>query len=251
MDPRACRGSWPRTFRSTCAPRPWENGHTLSAEKLERRLTQLAQFVQNHPGLVPANVRSPEFLARLREDVPRLARHEHSVIRQLAADTDYVALCHWNANIDNAWFWRDADGVLRCGLLDWGCVGQMNMGMALWGAMSGAETDLWKWHFDELLRLFVAQVERSGGPRLDPARLRRHTLLYAAVMGVVWLLDVPALIRARFGAAAPEARTDPRIRDDESVRAPLQMLSNLLSLWERHHLGDLLDAALAEEERVA
>jgi hypothetical protein len=30
------------------------------------------------------------------------------------------------------------------------------------------------------------------------------------------------------------------------VRAPLQMLSNLLNLWERHHLGDLLDAALAD-----
>jgi hypothetical protein len=218
----------------------------LSAEKLERRLTQLAQFVENHPGLVPANVRSPEFLARLREDVPRLARHERSVIRQLAADTDYVALCHWNANIDNAWFWRDADGVLGCGLLDWGCVGQMNMGMGIWGAMSGAETDLWNEHFDKLLRLFVARVERSGGPRLDPARLRRHTPLYAAVMGVAWLLDVPALIRARFGAAAPDNRTDPRIRDDESVRAPLQMLSNLLSLWERHRVADLLEEALAE-----
>ena len=65
-------------------------------------------------------------------------------------------------------------------------------------------------------------------------------------MGVAWLLDVPALIRKRFGAAAPDGRTDPRIRNDESVRGPLQMLSNLLSLWERHCVGDLLDAALAE-----
>jgi hypothetical protein len=140
---------------------------------------------------------------------------------------------------------------LRCGLLDWGCVGQMNMGMVIWGAMSGAETDMWERHLDELLHLFVAEVDRYGGPCLDPDRLRRHTLLYAAVMGVAWLLDVPALIHRRFGAAAPSSRADPRIKDDESVRAPLQMLSNLLSLWERHHLGDLLDAALAEEERVA
>jgi hypothetical protein len=29
------------------------------------------------------------------------------------------------------------------------------------------------------------------------------------------------------------------------------MLSNLLSLWERHRIGDLLDAALDEEGRVA
>jgi hypothetical protein len=216
----------------------------LSAAHLDRRVAQLAGFVETHPGLVPTNVASPEFLARLREEVPRVARHEHTIISGLAVDSDYVALCHWNANIDNAWFWRGADGVLRCGLLDWGCVGQMNMGMAIWGAMSGAETEMWNEHFDALLQLFVGEVRRSGGPELEPSRLARHTLLYAAAMGVAWLLDVPALIRARFGGEVPVSRMDPRIRDDESVRAPLQMLANLLNLWERHCVGDLLEEAL-------
>jgi hypothetical protein len=217
----------------------------LSVDGLERRLNQLADFMQTYPGLLPAEVGSPDFVARLRQDVPRIAQHEDVITRQLAVDTDYVALCHWNANIDNAWFWRDGHGDLRCGLMDWGCVSQMNLGMAIWGAMSGAETDLWVQHLDELLQLFVAEVHRCGGPSLDPARLRRHTLLYAAAMGVAWLLDVPALIRKRFDAI-PSTRKDPRIRDDESVRAPLQMLSNLLSAWERYRVGDLLDAALAE-----
>ncbi len=216
------------------------------ADRLDRRLAQLAHFVEARPGLVPANVGSPEFLGRLREDVPRVVRHEHMVMRQLAADSEYIALCHWNANVDNAWFWRDVEDVLRCGLLDWGCVGQLNVGMSLWGAMSGAETDMWNRHFDELLELFIAEVQHCGGPRLDADRLRRHTLLYAAVMGVAWLLDVPALIRKRFGATAPKSRTDPRIRNDESVRAPLQMLANLLNLWERQGIGDLLEEALAE-----
>lgn len=215
----------------------------LSTEKLERRVNQLAEFAQTHPGLLPAAVGSAEFLVCLRDDVPRVALHERALARQLADDPDYVALCHWNANIDNAWFWRDTDGALRCGLMDWGCVGQMNLGMALWGAMSGAETDMWETHLDELLHLFVSEFERCGGPHLDPARLRRHMLLYAAAMGVAWLLDVPALIRKRFDTV-PRTRKDPRIRDDESVRAPLQMLSNLLSLWERHRVGDLLDTAL-------
>lgn len=219
----------------------------LSAAKVERRVNQLAEFAQSQPALLPANVASPEFCARLREDAPRFAQHEQTVARRLAADTDYVALCHWNANIDNAWFWRDPDDALQCGLLDWGCVSQMNLGMAVWGAMSGAETDMWERHLDELLDLFVTEVVRHGGPDLDPERLRRHTLLYAAAMGVAWLLDVPALIRKRFGGDAPLNRTDHRIRDDESIRAPLQMLCNLLVIWERHCLGDMLDAALAEE----
>ncbi len=112
--------------------------------------------------------------------------------------------------------------------------------------MSGAETEMWSVHLDELLQLFVAEFERYAGPRLDPDRLRRHTLLYAAVMGVPWLLDVPALLRKRFGDAAPSSRRNPRIRNDEGVRAPLQMLSNLLFLWERHRVGDLLETALDE-----
>lgn len=216
-----------------------------SMAKLERRVNQLAEFIGTHPGLVPDGVGSPEFLARLADEAPRLALYEDAVADHLAADGDYVALCHWNANIDNAWFWRDTDGILRCGLMDWGCVSQLNLGMALWGAMSGAETDLWETHLDDLLQLFIAEFQRCGGPHLELDRLRRHTLLYAAVMGVAWLLDVPALIRKRF-SAAPNSRLDPRIRDDEGVRAPLQMLSNLLLLWERHRVGELLDAALAD-----
>jgi hypothetical protein len=222
----------------------------FSADRLDRRLSQLVEFIENHAGLVPAGIGSPEFLARLRDEAPRLARHEDTIADQLAADADYVALCHWNANVDNAWFWRDTDHNLHCGLLDWGCVSQMNLGMAIWGAMSAAETDLWTEHLDELLGVFVTEFQRHGGPALDPDRLRRHTLLYAATMGVAWLLDVPALIRKRFGTA-PASRTDPRIKDDESVRAPLQMLSNLLSVWEGYRVGDLLDAALAEEGCVS
>jgi hypothetical protein len=126
----------------------------------------------------------------------------------------------------------------------------MNLGMVLWGAMSGAETEMWDTHLDDLLDLFVVEFQRYGGPCMEPDRLRRHTLLYAAVMGVAWLLDVPALIRKRFDVA-PTSRMDPRIREDESVRAPLQMLSNLLLLWQRNPLGDLLDEALDEEGRVA
>ncbi len=63
--------------------------------------------------------------------------------------------------------------------------------------------------------------------------LRNQVMLYVGVMTVAWLLDIPALIRSRFGdAARTMTRKDPRIKDDESVRAPLQMLTNALNLWE-------------------
>ncbi|MDT5092547.1 MAG: hypothetical protein QOH60_1910 [Mycobacterium sp.] len=136
--------------------------------------------------------------------------------------------------------------MLQCGLMDWGCVSQMNLGMAIWGAMSAAETDLWNEHLDDLLGVFVDEVHRCGGPKLDGDELRRQTTMYAAMMGITWLLDVPALIRSRFGTAEDLTRFDSRIRDDESVRAPLQMMTNFLNLWERQRVGDVFESLLGD-----
>ena len=218
----------------------------LSADKLDRRLSRLAAFAETSLGLLPDNVRSPQFIARLRNDAPRFVRHEPAVWSYLAGQTDYLALCHWNANVDNAWFWRDADNAVRCGLLDWSCAAQMNVAMALRGAMSGAETDMWDRHLDDLLHLFVAEIRACGGPDLKADELHDQLMLYVGIMAVAWLFDVLALIRSRFGDSARSLRrTDPPIKEDESARAPLQMLTNALSLWETRHFGDLLDAMLA------
>jgi hypothetical protein len=217
----------------------------ISPEKLGRRLDQLADFAASNRGLLTTNIFSPQFVSRLRVDAPRFLEHEAVVWDYLAGHPDYIALCHWNANVDNAWFWRDAEDVLHCGLLDWGCAGQMNVAMALWGAMSGAETEMWDHHLDELLGIFVSEVSRCGGPSLSVSELSRRVMLYVGIMTVAWLLDVPALIRSRFGdAAATMSRKDPGIKDDESVRAPLQMLANALNLWETKRFGELLDSAL-------
>lgn len=206
----------------------------LTPERLQRRIGRLAEFARTHPGLMPNEVRSPAFLARLESEAREVLRHEAAIWRYLSEAKDYVALSHWNANVDNAWFWTGDDGTLHCGLMDWGCVSQLNLSMAIWGAMSGAETDLWDNHADEFGLLLSDEVHASGGPRLDADELQRQVLLYAVLMGITWLLDVPALIRAK----APDAtrRTDPPIHDDESVRAPLQMLTNVLNLWQSQDL---------------
>ncbi len=215
----------------------------LTPDKLRRRITRLAEFAETHPGLLPANVRSPEFLTRLADEAPQVMAQEPAIWRYLAGSRDYIALCHWNANVDNAWFWTDDDGVLRCGLMDWGCVSQLNVAMAIWGALSGAETDLWDGSFDEFLELFCEEVRGSGGPGLAPAELERQVVLYVVLMGITWLLDVPALIRARVPDSGPATlRTDPSLKSDEGVRAPLQMLVNVLNLWESRDLGQALAA---------
>lgn len=214
----------------------------LRADRIERQLEQLVDFAATHPGLLPEPVRDTDFWATLVDQLPRLADREAGIWQLLAANPDHLALRHWNANIDNAWFWREG-ATLRCGLMDWGCVGRMNVAMALWGCLSGAENTLWEDHFDELAQLFVDEFSASGGPHLDTGELSRQVLLYASVMAAAWLLRVPALIRARVGEQATTmTRFDPAISDDEAVRAPLQMLTNVLTLWRTRDLASALPA---------
>lgn len=217
---------------------------SVTPEKLQRRVTQYGELAAQNPGLLPANVRSPAFISRLSTDAVRFAEQEPTIWRHLAADPDHIALCHWNANVDNAWFWRGGDN-LHCGLMDWGGVGQMNVAMALWGAMSGAETSMWDHHLDDLVSLFAAQVRRCGGPLLDADVITRNLMLYVALMGVTWLLNVPALLRIRVpDLTGVTSRLDPRVKEDEGVRAPLQMLTNMLNLWEAHDFGAVLDSLI-------
>jgi hypothetical protein len=214
----------------------------LTADRLRRRIDRLADFATACPGLLPANVRSPAFLSRLRTDLPRLLTGEAAVWNVLRDQIDSIALCHWNANVDNAWFWRDRDGALQCGLMDWGSVGRMNVAMAIWGAMCSAETEMWDDHLDELLTHFADTFRACGGAALDVGVLTRHVALYAAVMGMTWLLDVPAYVRSQVPVLdASSTRMHPGIRDSESVRCRLQMMTNVLNLLQRNDVGALLE----------
>lgn len=236
-----------------CAQFPFDPGAVTVAERasytarqLQSRVERCAAFAARHPQLIAGNIRTAEFISRLRSEVAGFAEHEAAIRAALNSNTAHIALCHWNANVDNAWFWRDADGRLQCGLMDWGCVGPMNLAMALWGALSGAETSLWDAHLDHLLALFAAEFETSSGATVDLAVLKRELMLYAAIMGLNWLLDVPAYLASLVpDLAHVRDRFDPCIEGNEAARSSLQMMSNFLNLWETQDFGAVLRDFLA------
>ena len=162
----------------------------------------------------------------------------------LASRPECIALCHWNANVDNGWFWRNNDGDLECGLMDWGNVSQMNVAMALWGCLSAAETDLWNNHLEELLQLFGLEFANCGGSALDIEELKLHILLYAGTMGLAWLLDAPPLILELVpDLSEVQSRFDVRIRHVEAARAQLQIMTVFLNLWETQDMGKRVGSA--------
>jgi len=214
-------------------------------ERLHKRIARYAEFARSFPQLLPQNVRSPGFIERFSQEAPRFLEHELLIRRLLHADRDLIALCHWNANSDNAWFWRNPSGELECGLLDWGSVGQMPISLALWGCLSGAERQIWNDHLDELLAVFVAEFRSCGGKRLDPDEIKSHLLLQVALMGLAWLLDAPLLIERE----VPDlrqivSRFDPRFTVHETSRVQLHIMTNFLNVWDTRDLGLILGSVI-------
>jgi hypothetical protein len=230
---------------SVAAEFPFDLAAALEADRLpytpqqlQNRASRYAAFAAEFPRLLPEAIRSDAFLARLAEGAALFHAHEDAIKRLLHADMRFITLCHWNANSDNAWYWRDAKGELQCGLLDWGSVGQMHVAMTLWGCLSSAEDWLWESHLDELLARFAAGYQEAGGPALDLGELRLHLLLYTGMMGLRWLLDAPPRIRREVpDLAGCDGPLDPRLLASETARVQLRMLTNFLGLWQREDLN--------------
>jgi hypothetical protein len=216
------------------------------AAGLQADLDRCFAFAARAPQLLPPEVRTPEFHARMARDAARVCEHEATLQRYLTGNRDLVALCHWNAHIDNCFFWRDADGALHSGLIDWGRVGQITFGSVLWGALSAAHHDIWDHHIDDLLALFAAEYRAHGGPLVTKEELEFHLTLHMATMGVARVLMFPEVIQFRLPEALDASGPyDPILMKSEPARNSLHIYTVFLKFWLRQDFGAALDRLLA------
>ncbi|CAN7633971.1 hypothetical protein LJR225_004895 [Phenylobacterium sp. LjRoot225] len=214
-------------------------------DELRAVLADCTDFAARAPQLLPAEIRAPDFMAKLEREALRIREHESTIQAYLRGNPDLVALCHWNAHIDNAWFWRDAQGELQCGLMDWGRVNQITLGAALWGCLSAAHHDVWKHHLDALLALFVREYHEYGGPLVAVEELKLHLTLHVASMGVARVLAFPAIVLFRVpGALKASGPHDPAILGVEPARNCLHVYTVFLNLWRTGEIGASLDRLL-------
>ena len=221
-------------------PVPWD------ADQLREKAAAIAKFIARCPQLFPVNLTTPAFADRFARGTQLFLQHDAAIRRFLYADPRFVALAHWNTHIDNAWFWRDADGVLQAGLLDWGMVRQMNVATALWGGLSGA--DLWVTgeHLEELLTLFSEVLAANSGPPISGEELGLHFDLAVGSITLSLLMDTPALLFARMpDIARASSPRDPLLRRDKVVQGFLHTFTAALNLWERRDFPVSLERALA------
>lgn len=213
---------------------------------LQAELDRCFAYAARAPQLLPPEVRTPAFHAQMARDAQRIRENEAALQRYLTGNRDLVALCHWNAHIDNCFFWRDADGSLHSGLIDWGRVGQITFGSILWGALSAAHHDIWDHHIDDLLTLFAEEYHAHGGPRVTKDELELHLTLHMATMGVARVLAFPEVILFRLpecvNASGP---LDEMFHAVDPARNTMHIYAVFLKFWLRQDFGAALDRMLA------
>lgn len=219
---------------------------TTAERTLREQIAGNAAFVARNPHLYPADLDYDRLFAGLDAATVRYCSAPDRLGTFLTRDRKRVALCHWNANIDNCWFWHDDDGVgeLQCGLMDWGHAGQLNLAFSLWGCLGGAARSVWNEHLDDLLRLFVGELARAGGPSLDRNEMARDLTLYAFIMYLAYFVQTPARMMQRLpGLEEASDPLDPLILNTETVRNQLLISTNFFNLMALSDLNQALDYA--------
>lgn len=210
-------------------------------DKLIQRAQRMFDFIGRYPKLFPQNVRDAAFREQFIRDIPAVVAARDRIRDILYGNPDFIAFAHWNANIDNCWFWRDSAGALRCGFMDWANAAQISVAQSVSGAISGAEPFVWNEHLDELLTVFIEEYAAHGGPRLSLDELRLHVLLIVVVSGVAYSMGAPiAIERDIADIDAVESHRDECFREHENARIQLHMMTKMLNVWQTRKLGDVV-----------
>jgi len=108
-------------------------------------------------------------LKRALNEAKEIAKYSQEIAFYMQMIPEYYTLAHPNAQIDNAIFWRDGNGIMECGLIDWGgaMVG-MPIPTILAGSWLGAEPDFMDEHEQKLVKCFANEYKEVTGVNLDP-----------------------------------------------------------------------------------
>jgi len=163
-------------------------------------------------------------------------------------NTDYTALGHMNLNVDNAYFWRDAEGKLDCGVFDWGGMGTSSYGVKFWWFYYCMDYGVLSRGLPTFCQTFCEHYKASGGLELDPEERRKMVIISGINQMVGLLAAVPQILKMcpkkhRLGI---KDRYDPLIAlnvDDKStLRTYLHCMNNIVRIIEENDGAEILQS---------
>jgi len=151
----------------------------------------------------------------------------------MSAIPEFATLCHPNAQVDNAFYWRDDAGEVKCGLLDWGGIFFGNIPTCLGNGWMGAEPEVFAEHEEKLLQLFVDEYEKCAGFRFDVDDLYLNVKLAQCVVFYGCCANIGMCLRLhkRDEWATMTGRKDPRIDENFLLRCYFVQVYLWFKMW--------------------
>mmetsp|Transcript_72509 Transcript_72509/g.132490 ORF Transcript_72509/g.132490 Transcript_72509/m.132490 type:complete len:613 (+) Transcript_72509:53-1891(+) len=131
---------------------------------------------------------------------------------------------HMNLNIDNAYFWRNDNDELDCGVLDWGGFGINNLAHKIWWSMNCSEYEMIRDSSDSLLKVALRTYKEWGGPDVDFEYFKMTFMIVAMQNFMQMVGAIPNSLKM---CKASEFATitnfaDPRIAEDVDGKSTLR-----------------------------
>jgi len=195
------------------------------------------------PQLFSERARSAANQERVLKTLQQSAAHWDDIKAYIGNTSDFVGIQHANLQADNAYFWRDEDGNLDCGVFDFsGIMRQQSYVNNFMGCLSGADADLLEEYEEQFMRCFSDEYARYGGPPIDAEELVLRYRLFYLMCGAdtcSWiekdtLRELPA----------PEWKDIPdrfcaKFQDTWNARTRTTTFINFLELSSRRDLGPM------------
>jgi len=222
------------------------------AEKSRKLEVAHRFFSETAAALYPAYARTPEFKKKWTETMMTWSAYSAEVNYFKNTMMDYVALGHQNLNADNAYFWRDGEGKLDCGLYDWGGFGNSSLPHKLWWCFNCADFDQVQANLPHYIRLFLESYQEAGGPALDYDTFEMMVLLTVIENTNFMVLAVPNCFKMcqMKEFATIEDRHDPRIAENihgkSTLRTTIHVLNNGVRAIEELKVDEVMQRFIQE-----
>lgn len=162
---------------------PWPFQLTEKQRKAKRRqgemsAPKLIEFISDvGKACFPQEYRDPKFLEAITVASVDYLTYRDDIGTYGFLFPQMIGMQHANLQADNGYFWRDADGVMDCGLIDWGGASPKHMAQTPMGCLTGCEGEILDEHQDGFFRCLLDEFYKECGIKVDFGEFRRQFLL--------------------------------------------------------------------------
>lgn len=187
------------------------------------------------PHVFPKEYMEKSFLARFFKEARGMSYYvpEMSFYSQMMPE--YFSLCHPNAQVDNAFYWRDDNGDMQAGLLDFGGIGHNAIPNCVANGWIGAEVDMMDEHEQKLTHFFIDEFEKASGNKLSfdefylHLKLAHGCVLFGCFANARWLKNIMKPEEWK----SIKTRKDRKIDDIFLVRVYFVQVEMFLGMWKK------------------